>query len=47
MISEPAPIIHSVRYEFGAVIEAHVMWRAMYELEAVQHGDDTVGIDVR
>ena len=42
---EPAPVSDGVSDELGAVVEAHVDRRTALGGEAVEHGDDAVGVD--
>jgi hypothetical protein len=50
MKSEPAPLNRhqppdGVRHELWTVVEAHVVWRSLFEGQAIQDIDDAVGID--
>ena len=37
--------MHGVRHELGAVVEAHVVRRPVFEGQAIQDIDDAVGVD--
>jgi hypothetical protein len=50
MKSEPvalksAPVMHGVRHELGAVVEAHVVRRPVFEGQTIQDIDDAVDVD--
>ena len=37
--------MHRVRHELGTVVEPHVVRCPVLQNQAIQHGDDTIGVD--